>query len=180
LHFGLHNFSLNSPMFQSMYGGAMETYKHLTDQFGEDNVLFYYTGCKGFRIMWFDPKMYFQMNWRDHKKFYTHITTNVFPAYFPKKMWTKIQPFLDNAPYRQEAGLKPDIGPHYFTKFYPQQCHNTLRLNLLQEDEELTTKIIQFWRTIVTNLRSDVSFVQFDSPSFEELFEELRLDFESQ
>ena len=139
---GLQEWLKVCPEFKKMYDVAEKAAK-------EKDGLVFFTGGKGFRVLWFDPKMYRCMKFKDQSKEASNLVNTVFPDYF--SCWDEMKSYVDKNPYEKEKGLKPDIAAHPNTGLYP--CY--LNKNGTDLDKSLVAGIKKFWKNICENVPTE-------------------------
>ena len=108
---GLQAFIGMCPLFKRLYDAV----NVITEELGQ--CVSFFTGGKGFRILWFDPKLYHTVYYRDQSDYAKHLIQNIFPLYF--KCWDTFSEYVDEQPYQNAKGIKVDIDKNVKTGLYP-------------------------------------------------------------
>lgn len=135
------------PHFDSVCNSALE----LAGCLHSKNIpyLFYFSGCKGFRIAWHDPALFY---WVEHAHDYAKAyLQQVAMGYFTE---LGCSPFfvssLDNSVYDKNKGIQPGVLFHPDSRMasflIPDYTKlNEMKLCRLTLDLELTKQIKKFW-----------------------------------
>jgi hypothetical protein len=127
------------------------------------NPLVYFTGGRGFRVFWSDPRLYFLVN--DRHPYSDDFLERVGPAYFAS-LGAAPSMFrgLDRNIYQKSKGVKPDVEAHPSTGLCPVAFSSTswaawLSTRIVQRevDPVLSTQIGFFWNSVLRNVPARVT-----------------------
>jgi hypothetical protein len=144
---GLEKCIKNCKPFGDLYRVCVKVTNELKSQ--NKKYLFFYTGGKGFRILWHDNALYQAMGFHEQSAYAQHLVTTVFPSYFT--CGDEIQEYIDKNVYEINKGIKPDIDKHIGTGLYP--CEIGGDVNTL--DVRLVAKIKSFWTEVIDNVPTE-------------------------
>lgn len=111
--------------------------------------LVFFSGCKGFRVLWYDPKLFFWCSYKDQyaKAYQSQIATKYFMDLGCDSSFASR---LDCSVYDNRKGIKPDVCAHPDSLLWPfliQEIDkfNEYKLCNQEEDKALTKAIQDYW-----------------------------------
>jgi P4 family phage/plasmid primase-like protien len=104
--------------------------------------ILYFTGGKGYRLIWFDKDLYLNVNNLSNRSetFKKYILN-----YFKNKGLSLDSKWIDKNIYDFNKGTKSDMYPHSTTKYWPGKY-------LTKEDKKLSKSLTQLWSKIFDTL----------------------------
>ena len=121
----------------------------------------FFTGCKGFRIFWYDEKMWVRVS---HDVAYSQSVLNHMDSYFKdleEKLEHETLPenlkdlhwesrWLDPSVYDPNKGLKPDVLRHHETGIYSRTINSSKPLSYGHPDREVLKIIEKHWSKVIS------------------------------
>lgn len=127
--------------------------------------LVFFTGGKGFRVLWHDPALYFRV--RSGQRSGEDFIQCIAPEYF--KHCPESLPFLDPNVYDPKKGIKPDVRMHPDSGLWPSliALDQSSQSKIVRgaEDETLTALICDYHRTLALRVTDQCDWLPCSSSS---------------
>ena len=125
---------------------------------GFENYMFF-SGCKGFRVFWYDPKLWVRVPFGEAygNAIVSHLNEyflgleqkfdrNLLPPQLKEVKWS--ESWLDPSVYNHDMSVKPDIEMHPDTDFYPRMPGSTVPIAKREPEQEVIMAINNFWELL--------------------------------